>query len=128
LILLIAVSCAFVILLLVTIFNAYSNGHKARYAEAQSLLASAVSSLKDLAHHLDWCLSDQHGTTYNEKSLKGDLRVSLNALSQAFTLVTGVRCRATIKIVGADDFNAPEKAYVVTLARDEISEKESKER
>lgn len=97
----------------------------ARYAEAIEVMARAVERVKEVTEHRLF------GTMTREDALDR-LQESLALFAEAFTLVTGVACRAAIKEVyfdealavtgpsGTLDFRS--ELWVATLARSDRSE------
>lgn len=118
----IALLIYFLVLLVFSLGSAYSNGMKARYAEALCSIHSSLHDARDLYRHLAWCSENNHpdGQTKFEKShVKTEFVRVLTSLAQAFSIVSGVKCRASIKILQnpdkSKDFGA---IHVTTLARD----------
>ncbi len=84
---------------------------KARYAEASEKVHNALHALRDAF----WNVEEGE----SEHSIRLALRTSLSAIASAFSLISGVHCRACVKIILIDDLNAGQaRPYVETLARD----------
>lgn len=71
------------------IFLVLSQNRKARYAEAVSCFHGAMHHLRDASFSLD--------TNNDTQTVVTCLRYSVEHFSQAFTIITGVKCRACIK-------------------------------
>jgi len=109
----------FVVLLVFLIVFTFKFSRKARYAEATKCLHSALHSARDAYHYLDWCKSEDHNdVAFDENRLCGYMRTTLTSIADAFTIVAGVRCRCSIKVLGQND---KDQLFVKTLARDEVS-------
>lgn len=116
----------FAVLLIFLILFTFKFARKSRYSEATKCLHSALHASRDAYHYLDWCKSDDHKKIqFNEKQLCSYMKTTLTSIADAFTIVTGVRCRCSIKVLGQDDKN---QLFVKTLARDEVSRTECKQK
>lgn len=118
----IALLVYFLVLLAFSLVSAYSNGMKARYAEALGSVHASLHDARDLYRHLDWCSGNNHPdskTIFERSHVKTEFVRVLTSLSQAFSIVSGVKCRTSIKIMRnpdkSKDFGS---IHVTTLARD----------
>lgn len=117
----------FVVLLVFLILFTFKFSRKARYSEATKCLHSALHSARDAYHYLDWCKSEEHNEiAFDESRLCGYMKTTLTSIADSFTIVTGVRCRCSIKVLGMDD--GIDQLFVKTLARDEVSQTECKQK
>lgn len=115
--------------------SSYINGEKAKYAEALPVLHDAIHRARDIYHRIDCELADErtlYGTCgYSEREFQSDVQKILTVTAQVFSMVSSVKCRTSIKLLGqkpdasSDSLDA---YYVTTLARDQASETESRER
>ncbi|MBN4080307.1 hypothetical protein JYT31_01450 [Beggiatoa alba] len=114
------------ILLIFLVLFTFKFSRKARYSEATKCLHSALHSARDAYHYLDWCKSESHDeVSFDKERLCRYMTATLTSVSAAFTLVTGVNCRTSIKILGQ---TADNQLYVSTLARDAIAKTASEDR
>jgi len=122
LLLLVAFLIYFVVLLVFLILFTFKFSRKSRYAEATKCLHSALHSARDAYHYLDWCKSEDHEKiVFDEERLCAYMKTTLTSIADAFTIVSGVRCRSSIKVLGQ---NSQGQLFVKTLARDEVSQVE----
>jgi hypothetical protein len=120
LILLIAFVTYSVILLIFLIYFTFTYSRKARYAEATKCMHTALHAARDAYHYLDWCRSKDHDdVVFDENRLCMYMKTVLTSISEAFSIVAGVKCRVSIKVLGQ---NTDNQLYVRTLARDEVSQ------
>lgn len=118
---LIALLLYFVVLLLFLGYFVHSYARKARYAEAMRCVHDAVHELRNTTAYLKQCkLKD---LSYEYAAFTKHLQGTLDAMSTAFTLVTGTKCRAAVKIMGGQN---DQGLHVKTLCRDSNSEKHCK--
>ena len=124
----------FVILLVAFIGTLFTYGRKARYADATANLHDSLHAARDAYHYLEWCLCpDRENVVFDKTRLRGILIQSLTAANAAFSLVNGVPCRTSLKLLGTtavmpEDLNSLDKIYVQTLARDAVSAKKCEDR
>lgn len=113
----------FLILLIFQIFSTYTYSKTTRYAEAYNYLHEAIHLARNAYHYLEQCYSPEQPQTHFEKELFREYMISvLSAASAAFSLVTGVRCRTSIKVLGYKVLENHEKElFISTLARDRVS-------
>lgn len=111
----------FLVLLVFSLGSTYSNGKKARYAEALGSIHASQHVARDLYRHLDWCSGKNHpdNKVFEHAHVKNELVRVLTSLSQAFSIVSGFKCRTSIKILQSPE-NSKDFAsiHVITLARD----------
>jgi len=109
----------FLILLVYLGFITFRYSRKARYAEATEAVHNALHAARDAYHYLEWCRSpEKENIQFDEKRCCDALRIVLTAVSTAFSITSGTRCRATLKVIGQDE---NDDLYVVTKARDSVS-------
>ena len=109
-------------LFLFLLYFIYAYSRKSRYAEAMFCMHEAIHVLRDLT----WYLQESSSTRapYNKDRVKSGLQDVINSVSEAFGIVTGVRTRACIKMIGGE----PGDEHVVTLCRDSGSASRSGKR
>ena len=74
---------------------------------------------RDAYHYLEWCKSPDHpDLSFDITRFRQEMVGVLTAAGTAFSLVTGVKCRVSIKVIGQTTDN---NLYVTTLARDHVS-------
>lgn len=119
-------SAYFLILLLFLLFFTINYSRKARYSEATKAIHDTVHASRDAYHYLDWCVSSKHpDVVYNEGDFCEKTTRILTSLSTAFTLVTGTKCRSSLKVIGQDE---NDDLFVTTLARDNTSTEDKNNR
>lgn len=99
----------------------------AKYADAMEQVHNSVHYARDAYRYLEACQNlDDNGDILNfeKQRFKLLLTNSLDAYSEAFTLVTGFSNRASIKVIGKGERNDISSHYAKTLARDSLSKKE----
>jgi len=112
----------FVILLLFLILFTFKYSRKARYSEATKCVHNALHISRNAYHYLDWCNSPvKDSVHFDNERFNKYMTDALSSACMAFTLVTGVRCRTSIKVIGQ---TADQQLYVTTLARDTVSSNE----
>lgn len=112
----IAILVYFLVLLVVLIGAVYMYGKKAKYAEAMKAVHDATHAARDAYMYLSWCLDER--SQFEPRYFEEMLSRCLTAISTAFSLVSGVYCRASIKSVGYEEGIG---FFVSTLARDSAS-------
>jgi YHS domain-containing protein len=130
LILLTAFLIYFLVVLVLLISLAIMYGRKSRYAEANAPLLESIETLKDEFSRLEYILRDDARIkSFDEDLLVKSLVKSLTSVSVAFSIITSVKCRTCIKIVGeleeaknlTDNDSRLNYLYVNTFARDQVS-------
>lgn len=109
----------FVTLLFFLIIFTFKFARKARYAEATKCIHDAIHTARDAYHYLDWCHSpDREKVVFDNHRFRELMVTALTSASAAFSLVSGLKCRTTIKVLGQNDDGT---LYVSTVARDTVS-------
>jgi hypothetical protein len=119
----------YIILWLAFYLQSQKNTVKAKYAEAMALIHKSIHDARDVYRYVEACQNNDDGEEKLsfEKARLGNLLVScLTAHSKAFSLITGVPCRASIKVIGQGQ-KTDSDMYVKTLARDYLSMENSQE-
>ncbi|HET6630868.1 MAG TPA: hypothetical protein VFG91_13935 [Woeseiaceae bacterium] len=114
----IALSTYFVVLLIVFVATVFMYGKKARFSEATKCLHEATHSARDAFRYMMWCLNPEEvGFTFEPRHFRAEIERCLTATASAFSLTTGVSCRASIKVLAWDQAGSG-GLHVRTLARD----------
>ena len=77
------------------------NTRNARYAQAVKHIHGATHRVRDASRYLDRCLAGE--VDYESATLKDLLKPCMDSVSRAFTVVTGVSNRASIKLLSPRD-------------------------
>ncbi len=126
LVLLIAFVIYSVILLIFLVVFTFQYSRKSRYAEATKCVHTALHAVRNAYHYLEWCKSANHPEiSFDEDRLCLYMKTALTSISEAFSIVAGVKCRVSIKVLGQ---NAVNQLYVRTLTRDEVSQNQCDKR
>lgn len=99
----------------------YAN--KAKYAEAMQWMHKSVHCARDAYRYLEACQTkddDETKLIFEKSRFKQLLTTCLTQYREAFIFITGVPCRASIKVIGQVK-NTESDMYVKTLARDYLS-------
>lgn len=106
---------AYVLILLTLLaYFIISYSRKARYAEATICIHAAIHRLRDIGRYLDRCAVNHQ--LYENEKVKDEMRASLDAVAQAFSIVSAVSNRACIKSLAGTN-----ASFVHTLCRDSVS-------
>ena len=131
---LVVISIYMLIILLLLLATTILRGKKSKYAEAIQSQHKALHLLRNSYRYLDCCILTDHHKQFSKEFFTTSLEGALTAANSAFELATGVKCRTSIKLIGAiegTDGSSLDHMYVSTLARDSVSktdrEKEDKE-
>lgn len=134
-VLLVVLGLYLIVFSLFSLASSYINGEKAKYAEALAGVHQAIHYARDIYHRIDYELADEstHAgpPSYSDREFRQDVQKVLTVTAQVFSMVSSVKCRTSIKLLGkkpdasSDSLDA---YYVTTLARDQASETESRER
>ena len=102
------------------IYNTHYIPHerRARYAEAMRSIRDAVLRLSEANIYLHRCIKEE--AEYEAALLQDLMRSALDAVAQAFAVVTGRRNRVCIKVL-----SGPKGEYTKTFSRDNLSHSES---
>ena len=111
--------CLYVVLLLAAlVYYMIIYAPKARYADAMSLLHAAAHAARDANWYLDQCILGED--EYSRAELGKKLGPCVEAVAQAFTIVTGTRNRSYIKLLCGDE-GQEALNYIQTFVRDSIT-------
>ncbi|MCG8536175.1 MAG: hypothetical protein MI808_13890 [Pseudomonadales bacterium] len=114
--------------LITSIIFIYKIGRKSKYAEAFNSVHDALHTIRDIHRTLDRYLDNNSRKEFSKVEIRDMLRDALTAVSQAYTMVTGVKCRVCIRVLGCDADNGSklEDYYLETFARDSVSATQKK--
>lgn len=100
---------------------------KGRYVEAIQLIHNAVHLARDVYWYTESCqnATETERLNFEKTRFKLLLASCLTAYREAFTLVTGVPCRASIKVIGVLG-GGDTDMYVRTLVRDQLASQSCK--
>ena len=103
------------------IYNTHYIPHerRARYAEAMRSIRDAVLRLNEANIYLHRCIKEE--ADYEPAMLKDFMRSALDAVAQAFAIVTGTRNRVCVKVLSGQKGSE----YTKTFSRDNLSHLES---
>ncbi len=123
---LVAVSVYLLIILILLIANTILNSKKVRYAEAIHSQHQAIHLSRNTYRYLDCCHRTDHKVQFSKAHFTSLIEGVLTAANSAFEISSGVKCRTSIKLIGAlkgTDGSSLDHMYVSTLARDAVSKK-----
>lgn len=115
----------FLFLLLLFVAMAVMYARKSRYTESPKSLHDALHVARDTYHYLRQYLDGKR--SFDPDVVKSMLQDSLTSVTQAFAIVTGVNCRASIKLFGGGATGKEADIIVSTLARDNVSARQCEE-
>ena len=115
----------YVLLLLIQVwYLTYKYGRDSRYAGAVSSIQQAALRARDAAAYLEQC--NDGDAKYEVAELKSLLTPCMDAVAQAYSIVTGTRNRACIKLFGGvKGESEPSLDHVRTFCRDSLSTKDA---
>ena len=108
----------FMLILFVSMTAMYAR--KSRHPETHKLYHQFHHTIRDIYDDLSSCLSNSK--SINREETKKKLCSALTSVATAFSMVTSVTCRASIKVIGVPEgLSDPRDYYLQTLARDGMS-------
>jgi len=90
--------------------------------EVFEYLHEAIHTTRNAYYYLDQCTQPDSDIQFDEATFQNYLITTLTAVSIAFSLETGEKCRTSIKIIGSIE-NSDEMS-ITTIARDRLSMEE----